>query len=92
MRLARQLIAVGAALAAALIVGCGPGDDGVDHAAVAQLQAPLVAAAKHSGGDWSKLSPVEQKLFLDRARGNENSAKQIFGMMGRAPKVGGPSR
>jgi hypothetical protein len=73
-----------------LLGGCWSNDDGVDHAAVDRAQAPLAAAAKRSGGDWSKLSPDEQKLFLDRARGNEQSAKMLLGNFARAPS--GPAR
>lgn len=90
MRSIKYLLIIGAALVAASIIGCNGGDDGVDHGAVEKLQAPLFAAAKSSGGDWSKLSPDQQKLFLDRARGNENSAKQILGMMAHGPAVGPP--
>lgn len=74
-----------------LLGGCwGGGDDGVDHAAVDKAQAPLAEAAKRSGGDWSKLSPDEQKLFLNRARGNEQSAKMLLGNFAR-PVGGSPS-
>jgi hypothetical protein len=68
------------------LAGCQKGDDGVNYDAVHAAQAPLKAAAQRSGGDWSKLTSDEQKLFLDRARGNEQSAKMMFGMFsGGAP-------
>lgn len=74
------------------LAGCqGDNGDGIDHAAVEQAQAPLMAAAARSGGDWSKLTADEKKLFLDRARGNEKSAQMIFGMMANGPpKQGAP--
>ena len=75
----------------AVLAGCQSGDDGIDNNAVTRAQAPLVAAAKKAGGDWSKLSPDEQKLFLDRARGNVGAAKQMVGFMsGGGP--GGPPK
>ena len=74
-----------------LLAGCHGDDDGVDHDAVRKAQAPYKAAAVRAGGDWSKLSPDEQKLFLDKARGNENAARSMVGMMGgTAP--GGPKK
>ena len=80
---------------AALLAGCQGSDDGIDHDAVAKAQAPLIAAAKRSGGDWSKLNPDERKLFLDRTQGNEDAAKQMVGMMAHGPGKGsgmGPKR
>jgi hypothetical protein len=70
------------------MAGCHGGDDGVDHDAVQKAQAPLKAAAIASGGDWGKLTPDQQKLFLDRARGNERSAKMMLGMMAGGAPVG----
>lgn len=67
------------------LAGCQGGDDGIDHSAVEAAQAPLKNAATKAGGDWSKLTPAERQLFLDRARGNEASAKMIFGFMNKAP-------
>lgn len=75
----------------AVLTGCQGGDDGIDDKAVSDAQAPLIAAAKRAGGDWAKMPPDDQKLFLDRARGNEAAAKQMAGFMaGGAP--GGPSK
>lgn len=88
--MSRLFLAVLAAWAAAVTIGCGSNDDGIDHAAVEKAQEPLKAAAQRAGGDWSKLTPDEQKLFLDRARGNEASAKMIFGMMSRGGPPSGP--
>jgi hypothetical protein len=83
------LVSLGVILSAGAVAGCSGGDDGVDHGAVARAQAPLIAAAKKSGGDWSKLSPDEQKLFLDRTQGNAGAAKSMLGMMTRGPQTGG---
>ena len=88
--MSRLVLALLAATVALATVGCNSSDDGIDHAAVEKAQEPLKAAAVRSGGDWSKLTPDEQKLFLDRARGNENSAKSIFGMMAGPAPSGGP--
>lgn len=91
MRTAFVLVAIlGAALAAGLC-GCAGGDggDGVDHKEVQQTQQPLIEAARRAGGDWAKLTPDEQKMFLDRARGNEQSAKQMLGMMAGGGAPGG---
>ncbi len=74
--------------AALFLVGCHGDTDGIDHAAVKEAQAPLKAAAKRTGGDWSRLTPAEQKLFLDRARGNESSAKMMLGMFAHGPQTG----
>jgi len=84
------LLGLVAASVALVTVGCNSNDDGIDHAAVEKAQEPLKAAAVRSGGDWSKLTPDEQKLFLDRARGNENSAKMMLGMMAAGPPAGAP--
>ncbi|MDR3690050.1 MAG: hypothetical protein P4L46_11770 [Fimbriimonas sp.] len=73
-----------------VLTGCANNDDGIDHSAVQSAQAPLKAAAQRTGGDWSKLSPEEQKLFLDRARGNEKSAKMIFSMFASGPPAAPP--
>lgn len=70
--------------------GCHSNDDGIDADAVQKAQGPLITAAKKAGGDWSKLSPDEQKLFLDRARGNEAAAKQMMSMMAGGPAGGAP--
>lgn len=78
--------------ALALLCGCSGGDDGIDHGAIDKAQAPLIAAAKRSGGDWGKLTPDEQKLFLDRARGNEGAAKQMFSLMSVGRKMGPPGQ
>lgn len=82
-----------------VLVGCvacqgGDGDDGVDHKAVEAAQAPLISAARRANGDWSKLSDADKKLFLDRARGNEQAARQMAGMMGSGapPSGSGPKR
>jgi len=72
-----------------VLTGCQNNDDGIDHAKVAAAQAPLKSAAERTGGDWSKMTPEEQKLFLDRARGNETAAQSMAGMMARPP-AGGP--
>ena len=83
---------VGLALIVVFVAGCGSGgDDGIDQGAVDKAQAPLITAAKRAGGDWSKMTEDEKKLFLDRARGNEKAAQQMAGMMGggspaQAPK------
>jgi len=74
----------------ALLIGCRNDTDGVDHEAVHNAQAPLKAAAKRTGGDWSKLTADEKKLYLDRARGNEGSAKMMFGMFSSGPPAGPP--
>jgi hypothetical protein len=67
-------------------IGCKGEDDGIDHSAVKAANSPLKAAAQRAGGDWEKLTPDEQKLFLDRAQGNEKSAKMLVGMFsGGAP-------
>lgn len=77
--------------AAASLAGCtGGGDDGINHAAVQSAQAPLKAAAVKAGGDWSKMSPADQKLFLDRARGNVAAAQQMASFMAAPP--GGPHK
>jgi len=69
-----------------LVAGCHEDNsDGIDHAAVESAQAPLKAAAVRSGGDWTKLTPDERKLFLDRARGNEQGAKTMLGMFTTMP-------
>jgi hypothetical protein len=68
-----------------VLAACQNNDDGIDHNAVAKAQGPLKAAAVRAGGDWSKLSADEQKLFLTRARGNENTAKMLVGMFGSGP-------
>jgi hypothetical protein len=73
-----------------VVAGCQDSGDGIDHAAVQKAQAPLKAAVKRTGGDWSKLTPEERQLFLDRARGNEQSAKMMFGMFANGPPVGAP--
>ncbi len=82
-------LSLGCLLLAACL-GCGSPSDGVDHAAVQNAQAPLKAAALRTGGDWTKLTEDERKLFLDRARGNENAAKMMFGMFASGPQSGPP--
>ncbi|RYG38837.1 hypothetical protein EON81_02595 [bacterium] len=55
-----------------------------------KAQGDLPEIARAAGGDWGKLSVDDQKKFLERARGNEGSAKQMVGMMGgKGP--GGPA-
>ena len=88
-------VALVALFSASFLAGCqgGGGDDGVDQDAVQKLQEPLKSAAVRSGGDWSKLSDEERKLFLDRARGNEESARFVLKMMaGGATPAGPPGR
>ncbi len=76
-----------------LLAGCqGDTSDGIDHDAVHKMQEPLKDAAVRSGGNWDKLSPQEQKLFLDRARGNESAAKSMLGMFASGPSNGPPKR
>ena len=70
------------------LAGCKGESDGIDHDAVKSAQEPLKAAAARAGGDWNRLSDTDKKLFMDRARGNEASAKMIFGMMARGPQIG----
>jgi hypothetical protein len=72
------------------LAGCQKGDDGVNYDAVHTAQAPLKAAALRSGGDWSKLTAEEKKLFLDRSRGNEQSAKMMLGMFSGGAPAGPP--
>lgn len=46
----------------------------------------MQAAAHRTNGDWSKLTPEEQKMFLDKAHGNQASAQQMLGFMAAGPK------
>ena len=85
------VVALVPTLALPLVTGCQGGDDGIDHAAVQQAQAPLKAAWARTGGDWSKLTADEKRLFIDRARGHEESAKRMFGMFGGGPPGGPPN-
>ncbi len=73
--------------------GCAPNaDDGVDEAAVAKEQEPFVTAAKAAGGEWDRLSAEDQKLFLDKARGNLNAAKQMVAFMGSRVNPGAKAK
>jgi len=76
------------------LAGCqgGAGDDGIDAAAVEAAQSPLLTAAKQAAGDWDKLTPDQQKLFLERTRGNVESAKMMCTMMSGGPDVKAPPK
>lgn len=78
-------------LVVSFLAGCQNGDDGVNHEAVKAAQAPLKSAAQQAGGDWDKLTPDQKKIFMDRARGNESSARMLFGMFSGS-RPGGPPK
>lgn len=56
---------------------------------MAQVQ-DLVSVARKAGGDWDKLSPADQKRFVDYTSGNVDAAKSYVAGVGR--HGGGPPR
>ena len=78
-------------IAALLISGlggceCGTPSDGIEPETKAQLK-DINAAATAVNGDYSKLSPEDQKRILDMANGNEEQAKKLCYLMAHPPRA-----
>jgi len=69
----------------ALVAGCQGGSDEPTPKPAASAGGALKEAAKRANGDWTKLTPEEQKKFLDRTRGHEAAAQAMVSSMATTP-------
>lgn len=80
------LVCIGA-LAAAALSGCG--SNSVPGGEVPKEDIQTIAkfgdAARRAHGDFDKMTPEEQKMWLERCNGNLNTARKMVQIAARGP-------